>query len=363
MPFNIKICKIQGGAIHDLKCLRCVVYFQGFENLAKETNLAERKGICFCGFGSELTFEKIPTAGPLGVRSQAIVIEVKSSDGTSIGQTRIHLSDFGLKVKRKLTKLSRPRKCNVQISFEFYRNDDGARPHSDLVSETLKRSFGNQPWIQSMFLQCGKHVLPTEERLLYRVDDVAIVYGSGASASDHEFPGELWLTSSRLLFFPDMLFSTHPSTSSPPFSFPFQLSLSGVKKITIEREFECCSCLTSSNSSSSGSTFVRKNQLGTIAGYCRARIWGKLPRFCELRAPGDCVHHLELVRSEILWRCAEASFSDIVDHTKEDNWGPIDLVSVRDVSLSLLSLHNTTSERTIQHRYASMPEWVRSIPH
>ena len=27
-----------------------------------------------------------------------------------------------------------------------------------------------------------------------------------------------------------------------------------------------------------------------------------------------------------MWRCAEASFSDVVDHRREDNWGPIDLV-------------------------------------
>ena len=62
MPFNIKIRKIQGGAVHDLKGLRCVSYFQGFENLAKETDLAVRKGMCFVGFGPGLSFDKIPSA-------------------------------------------------------------------------------------------------------------------------------------------------------------------------------------------------------------------------------------------------------------------------------------------------------------
>jgi hypothetical protein len=330
MPFNVKIRKCQGGLVHDLRGLRCRCYFQGFEHDSKETLAAQRKGVTFCGFGDELTFTKISSKGTLVIKPQSIVIQVEDLDGHSIGQTRIHLWDFGIKIKRKLTKLSRPRKCNVQISFEFWRSDESddisiSSTRPKLVHDVLKRNFGNQAWIESIFLQCGTHVLPTDEHLLHRIDDVAIVYGSGASASDHEFPGQLWLTSSRLLFFPDELFTSRPSTLNPPFPFPFQLSLAGVKKILIEKEFECCSCLTSSPSSA-GKTIVRTNQLGTLAGYCRARIWGKLPRFCELRAPGDCIRGLELVRREIIWRCAEACFSDIVDHTKEDNWGPIDLV-------------------------------------
>jgi len=331
MTFKIKIVKCQGGAVHENRDgLRCRVYYQGCESESRISKIAKWKGTCFTGFGDELALKRVG-----GMMVQAIVIAVESSDGTRIGKTRIHLWDFGVKSKRKLSNLSVPHECKIQISLEFWRTEETPRtPRPEMVQDVLCSNFTSQPWIDSIFYKCGKHVLPADEILLHRVKDVAIVYGSGASASDHEFPGELWLTSSRLLFFPDELFSTRPSSLSPPFPFPFTLNLSSVKKILIEKEFECCTMLSSAgggrggcgSSSASSRTDVRTSQLGTIAGYCRARIWGKLPRFCELRAPGDCLESMELVRREILWRCAESSFSEVVDHTKEDNWGPVDLI-------------------------------------
>ena len=43
------------------------------------------------------------------------------------------------------------------------------------------------------------------ELMLGRLPGVALVLGSGATASDHELPGEVLLTSARLLFIPDEL--------------------------------------------------------------------------------------------------------------------------------------------------------------
>jgi len=83
----------------------------------------------------------------------------------------------------------------------------------------------------------------------------------------------------------------------------------------MEKEFECCELLGCAGSRDKGSSksngnarLRRPSQLGDIPGFCRLRIWGKLPFFCEIRAPGERAESLVSVKEEVVWCCVEGKF-------------------------------------------------------
>lgn len=354
--FYVRVLKAQGATIHKYKDsrLKCRLYFQerrAGELFEKKHNHRKWKfktdrwaesewttwresRPCFDGFNVTIGQRKkgLPSdvfsfANPHKYRIKrpnnfSIVVALVLESGETIAATRLSLFSFmSRKNEHILVKATMPSTCSAEMALEFWK--EGRYPRPQLVRDEMYRVFGGgQKWIESLFLRCGHHVLPRREVLLRKVDNVAIVYGSGASASDHEFPGELWLTSYRLLFFPRPLFTRQPNALRPPFPVPFEMSLAAIRKFDCEKEFECCKLMTSCVTRERR---VDSTPFGEIPGYCRARIWGKLPRFCEVRAPGENIRDLLTVQKEITWKCAEGRFWSLPDHSEEEDWAPVDM--------------------------------------
>jgi len=233
---------------------------------------------------------------------------VKKGCDTFFGRARLHLDDdFNNERRSQSIRLLEPDNVKAEIVAAFYRTG----PKRSM--SRLKDELPNAKWLPLLFLgtgdasacRDGEQVIPAREEVLAKLKDIAFVSASGASASDHEHGGRLWLTSRRMLFLPDEVFESR--VSQPPFPMPMQISLGGIMKVTVEKDFEYCPFI-DPNAEPDDSSVQRSGR----RGYSRMRVWGKLPFFFEIRGCGEkALTTFRLIEKEMMWRCKEARFSNL----------------------------------------------------
>lgn len=353
--FCVRILKAQGGSIYALGSpgtasvteIKCTVALQAKSARLKETPYVRWDSDCYKFEGCTFKFSDVPE----NVFSMIVSVHARKVGQSAVrlvGRARLHLDDdFSDEHKSRVITLIEPDDVKAEVVASFYRDGtDGMQRSIPRLSSELPASAR---WLPALFLDtcdmsadaavtiaqkatndAGKQIIPAREEVLEKLKDIAFVSASGASASDHEHGGRLWLTSRRILFLPDEVFQTN-QVPAPPFPMPMQMSLGGIKRVAVEKDFECCNVI----GCASDQTQQPVPQKAGRRGYSRMRVWGKLPIFFEIRGCGaKTLKTFRRIEEELMWRCKEGRFSNLTSPyqtwLKVPRWASCDLAAEMD---------------------------------